>query len=107
MQTPAKGEVFKHLYTGKHYAFVSMFQHDPRTCAPRDYIIVQVYGHYSNDVEIIPVGAWEHLFELAWGPLIECKFCGFRRMMPCKVRQTCPNLRDAPLEDAIAIGETV
>lgn len=99
---PNKGEVWKHLYNNKHYAFVSYFTHDPKTCKPCDYIIVQVYGNYTNEVEIIEIAAWCHLFEFAWGPLIECKFCGFRRMTVCTKRQTCPNLRDYRLEDDTA-----
>jgi len=94
---PAKGEVWKHRYNGKHYAFVGYYTHDQRR-APRDYLIVQIYGNYGNEVEIIELGAWSHLFEFAWGPLIECKFCGFRRMTVCTQRQTCPNLQDHRLE---------
>lgn len=102
---PAKGEVWKHRDNGNHYSFVSMFHHDPKTCAPFDYVIFQEYGNYGNEMEIVRVEAWPHLFEFAWGPLIECKFCGFRRMAPCATRQTCPNLRDYRLEDDAALAK--
>lgn len=101
---PAKGEVYKGP-DGRHWAFVSMFSHDPKTCAPSDYVIVQVYGNYGNEVEIVEIEAFPHLYEFAWGPLLECRFCGFRRMAPCAVRQTCPNLRDYRLEDDIATSK--
>lgn len=100
---PAKGEVYK-TRDGRHWAFVSLFKHDPKTCEPSDYVIVQVYGNYRNEVEIVELEAFPHLYEFAWGPLIECKFCGFRRMAPCATRQACPNLRDYRLEDDIALS---
>lgn len=102
---PAKGEVYRDMRNGALYAFVANFRHDPKTCAPRDYVILQEYGNYGNEVEIIELAAFPHLFLFEWGPLLECKFCGFRRISPCATRQTCPNLRDAPLEDEIARGK--
>jgi hypothetical protein len=99
---PAKGEVYTDS-TGQHWSFVSMFRHDPKTCAPRDYVIIQIYGNYGNEVQIVELDAFHHLYAFAWGPLIECKFCGFRRMSPCAVRQTCPNLHYYPLEDDTAL----
>ena len=102
---PAKGEVWKHRYNGQHYAFVAIFEHRPPTWKEgRDYVICQIYGNYRNEVEIIEVDAWPHLFDFAWGPLLECKFCGFRRMSPCAVRQSCPNLRDYRLEDDLDLS---
>lgn len=98
---PANGEVYRNR-VGAHYSFVSLFRHDPKTCAPRDYIILQVYGNYGNECEIVELAAFPHLYEFAWGPLIKCKFCGFRRMSPCAARQVCPNLTDYRLEDDIA-----
>lgn len=102
---PSKGEVWKHRDNGRHYAFVARFTHDPKTCAPIEYVICQIYGNYGNEAEIIRAEAWPHLFDFAWGPLIECRFCGFRRMTVCTTRQTCPNLRDYRLEDDIAIAK--
>ena len=102
--TPSKGEVYKSA-DGRHWSFVTMFRHDPKTCAPSDYVILQIYGNYGNEVEIVELAAFPHLYEFAWGPLIECKFCGFRRMSPCAVRQACPNLRDYRMEDYIAISK--
>lgn len=100
---PAKGEVYQDRF-GHHWSFVSLFKHDPKTCEPRDYVILQIYGNYGNEVEIVELAAFPHLYTFMWGPLIECKFCGFRRMSPCAVRQTCPNLRDYRLEDDIALS---
>ena len=101
--SPAKGEVWKDS-ANRHWAFVSMFKHDPKTCAPRDYVILQIYGNYGNEVQIVELDAFPHLFTFAWGPMMECKFCGFRRMAPCATRQPCPNLRDYRLEDDIALS---
>ena len=101
---PAKGEVYSDRY-GHHWSFVSMFRHNPKTCPPRDYVILQIYGNYGNEVEIVELDAFQHLYAFEWGPLIECKFCGFRRMAPCSVRQTCPNLRDYRMEDDIALSK--
>lgn len=103
---PAKGEVYRELRYGGLWSFVANFRHDPKTCAPRDYVIMQVNGNYGNEVEIVELAAFPHLYQFEWGPLIECKFCGFRRMSPCAVRQACPNLRDAPLEDEAAISSS-
>lgn len=101
---PSKGEVYRDMRNGTLYSFVALFTHDPRTCAPRDYVIIQEYGNYGNEVEIIELAAWPHLFQFEWGPLIECRFCGFRRMSVCTTRQTCPNLRDYRPEDDIALS---
>lgn len=100
---PAKGEVYRCRF-GHLWSFVALFKHDPKTCAPRDYVIIQIYGNYGNEVEIVELEAFPHLYIFEWGPLLECKFCGFRRMSPCATRQTCPNLRDYRLEDDIALS---
>ena len=92
MTQPLKNEVYKHLYTGIHWTVIDFYHHDPKTCAPRDYILIQVYGNYYYEMDIVPVDAWDHLFLLAWEPLKECKFCGFYRMHPCTKKQVCPNL---------------
>ena len=94
---PGKGEVYRDRY-GHLWSFVALFKHDPKTCVPTDYVIIQIYGNYGNEVEIVELDAFPHLYQFEWGPLIECKFCGFRRMSPCAVRQTCPNLTDYRLE---------
>lgn len=96
---PSKGEVYRDNRNGTLYSFVSLFRHDPKTCGPFDYVILQEYGNYRNEVEIVEIEAFPHLFIFEWGPLIECRFCGFRRMSPCATRQPCPNLRDYRLED--------
>ena len=101
---PSKGEVYRGI-DGRYWSFVSLFHHDPKTCEPRDYVIIQIYGNYGNEVEIVELDAFPHLYEFAWGPLLECKFCGFYRMSPCAKRQVCPGLSDYRLEDDIALSQ--
>lgn len=103
MSTPNKGDVFKHRYNGRLYSFVALFEHPEkqpyhRSPETMDQIIVQIYGNFSNEMECIPLPAFHHLFDFSFGALKLCRFCGFRRDMPCTERQACPNLIDYRLE---------
>lgn len=63
-----------------------------------DYVILQAYGNFKNELKFVLLAEFPETYTLAWEPLKVCRFCGFSRMAPCKTRQPCPNLTDYRLE---------
>lgn len=64
-----------------------------------EYVIIQEYGNFTNEIRMTDLDGFLSRYTLAWEQMKVCQFCGFTRMSPCKVRQTCPNLTDYRLED--------
>jgi hypothetical protein len=99
---PKDGHVYKSREDGVHWSFVARWKHpshrDYHVNWSGEYAIIQVYGNFKNELRFVSLAQWDQLFELAWEPATVCKFCGFTRMKPCLVRQTCANLTDYRLE---------
>lgn len=99
---PKDGHVYKSREDGVHWAFVALWKHprrqDYHVNWTGEYAVVQVYGNFKNELRLVSLVEWDALFDLARAPATVCKFCGFTRMRPCLVRQTCANLTDYRLE---------
>lgn len=99
---PLDGHVYRLRSDGSVWSFEGLWSHPKHQPYhvnwSGEFAIVQVYGNFKNELRLIKLEDWAELFELAWEPMRDCKFCGFPRMKPCLTRQFCASRTDAPLE---------